>query len=414
MFKITLLFAALCTIALPAAAAAPEVGIAAVVNDEVITTKDIEDRLDFIGKTTDVPDDEEARARIRPQVLRQLVDETLQMQEARRLGLAPDERDITQAIAMIEKQRSMVPGGVLEDLKDHNVSESYFKHQLAAQVAWSKIIGKRLRPAIKVTEDEIERARAQAALNPSQNVEYSLLLLPLAVEKPEQEPDVKALAQHLADSLSKGASFDAITRQVTPNAPPPTPFWVEAATLDPALAAALKGATPNTTLPPVRTAEGYAIVQLLDKRAKDTASSITELTAKLFTLSPAGEATPGTNDFTAAAEAVRATPGTCEDTSSDAKLPATVTLAAAILEQPLEDFSEAFRPLLQTLTVGNVSAPVATPYGLQMVLLCERVDVPPALADKDKTYQRLMTEKMDLEVKKYLRNLRRDAFIEMK
>lgn len=403
--------------AAPLAYAAPaEVSIVAVVDSNIITSKDVDDRIDFIRVTAALPNTDEARARMRPQVIRQLVDETLQLQEAQRLGLMPDAKDMAQAIASIEQQRGMSSGTLLTTLAADGVSERYFKHQLEAQVAWSKIVNKRIRPLVKVSEEEIERARAQAASNPTQRTEYSILLLPLPVEKPEQDAEVKALAEHFVRELSHGASFDNIARQAAPASAPPSPFWVEASALDPALAKALSTAVAGSVSSPVRTAEGYVIVQLIDKRDALAAATttISELTVKLFTLSPKGEATPSADELAAAAEAVRAAPGTCEDAGNGATVPETMAVDATLLQQPLESFSEGFQPFLQSLSVGSVSAPVATPYGLQMVLLCERVDVPPALADKDRTYQRLMSEKMDLEIRKTMRNLRRDAFIEMK
>ena len=75
--------------------------IVAVVNDEVISAQDLNDRLQLVTLSSGIPDSEEARARLAPQVLRSLIEETLQLQEAERLGITVEDAEIQQALANI-------------------------------------------------------------------------------------------------------------------------------------------------------------------------------------------------------------------------------------------------------------------------------------------------------------------------
>ena len=61
--------------------------IAAVVNDDVVSFQDLNERLQLVAVTSGIGDSEEARQRLAPQVLRQLIEETLQLQEAARLEI---------------------------------------------------------------------------------------------------------------------------------------------------------------------------------------------------------------------------------------------------------------------------------------------------------------------------------------
>ena len=66
---------------------AAEQRIAAVVNDEVVSVRDLNDRLEMVMLTSGIRDSEQARSRLAPQVLRSLIEESLQLQEAKRLNL---------------------------------------------------------------------------------------------------------------------------------------------------------------------------------------------------------------------------------------------------------------------------------------------------------------------------------------
>src|SRR5208282_3187617 len=87
-----------------------ETRIAAVVNDEVISVADLRSRLRMVMLSSNFPDSPETRQRIAGQVLRTIVDEKLQMQEARRQNVTATDEEIKKAISQIEKQNNMQPG----------------------------------------------------------------------------------------------------------------------------------------------------------------------------------------------------------------------------------------------------------------------------------------------------------------
>src|SRR5688572_13791518 len=77
---------------------APEMRIAAVVNDEVISVFDIATRMRMIMISSGIPDTPETRQRIASQVLRSLVDERLQLQEAKRQNVTATDNELKLAI----------------------------------------------------------------------------------------------------------------------------------------------------------------------------------------------------------------------------------------------------------------------------------------------------------------------------
>src|SRR5277367_1435150 len=88
----------------------PEIRIAAVVNDEVISVSDLASRIRMVMLSTSIPDTPQARQRLAAQVLRQLIDEKLQIQEAKHKNITATDAEIKKAIATIERQNNMKPG----------------------------------------------------------------------------------------------------------------------------------------------------------------------------------------------------------------------------------------------------------------------------------------------------------------
>ncbi|MGE0284054.1 MAG: SurA N-terminal domain-containing protein, partial [Rhizobiaceae bacterium] len=108
-FRLLFAFATLMAAAgaVPTAGRAQDVGhIAAVVNDEVISVYDLNARTRVIMSSTRLPDNAETRRRLVPQILRSLIDEKLQLQEAKRLNIGVTNEELAEAFRTIEKQNS--------------------------------------------------------------------------------------------------------------------------------------------------------------------------------------------------------------------------------------------------------------------------------------------------------------------
>jgi len=109
-----------------------ETRIAAVVNDEVISVADLQSRLRMVMLSSNFPDSEETRQRIAGQVLRTIVDEKLQMQEAKRQNVTATDEEIKKAISQIEKQNNMQPDQLDAVLKAHGIERGSLVDQLTA------------------------------------------------------------------------------------------------------------------------------------------------------------------------------------------------------------------------------------------------------------------------------------------
>jgi parvulin-like peptidyl-prolyl isomerase len=255
-------------LAFPAALPAQEQRIAAIVNDDVVSAQDLNERLGLVLLTSRIQDQEQARRQLSPQVLRSLIEESLQLQEAKRLSIdvAPDELD--RALADIASRNQMSPDQLEQMLASNRIDPKTLKNQLRAQISWLKIVNQRLRPQVNVTVDQLEIAVEEAKRNQGQP-EYLLSEIVLPVDNPRDEARVASDAARLVRTLSEGASFDALARQVSASATARRGGdvgWVPASTIPSELAAALERLNPGDVSEPLRSPVGFYIFQLRDRR----------------------------------------------------------------------------------------------------------------------------------------------------
>ena len=194
-----------------------ETRIAAVVNDEVISVGDLQSRLKMVMLSSNLADSLENRQRIANQVLRTLVDEKLQIQEAKRQNISATEDEINKAIAQIAKQNNMQSAQLDQVLKVNGIERGAVIDQLTASIVWSKLVRRLVSQTNVVSDEEVDYAlkRAKESSNEPQSRVAEIFL---AIDNPQQEDDVRRLAERLTEQMKQGARFSAIAQQFSQSA----------------------------------------------------------------------------------------------------------------------------------------------------------------------------------------------------
>ncbi len=390
--------------------------IAAVVNDDVITRYDVESRVHFMIATSDAGKSPNAAKQLYPRAIRSLIDEQLQIQEARRNNIEITNEEIEQAILTIEKERGKAAGSLTQHLQKNGVDRATLDLQIRAQIAWNKLLQRRVVPELRVSDAEIKREFEHDNQQKRRISEVRLAALILPVETPEEEASTQQLAANMAKALQGGANLQSVvTRFKAPKLVATSPSWIAKKQLDPAIANAIKPIQDNGVTEPVRTAAGYQIIMVQGQRIIDYA-----LDAEVFfkeiilNLSPQADKIE-VDVLMSIAQEIRKNPGQCGSktiagttslTGLDFDVNYTRTHFSALSPQ--------ISPLVRPLKVGQISEPFATPEGIRLLKLCEKTDIEASMKNKEPFMRKLKEEKFKLETLKYMRDLRRDAFIDVR
>jgi len=242
--------------------------IAAVINDVPITTADLAARTRLGLAASGLQDTPDNRQRLTRQVLHALIDEALQLQEAQRLNIAVSDRDVDAAFATLSRQNGMTPEQFKGVLAGRGVPLGTLRQQIKSQVGWSKVVQRKLRPAVRVSDAEIDAALARIRGNAGRP-EYQVAEIFLAVDRAEEEEPVRRAAERLVGQLRSGADFAAVARQFSQAAGASSGGdrgWVQQGQLDDELDRGLRALRPGQVSEPIRSPSGFHILLLRNTR----------------------------------------------------------------------------------------------------------------------------------------------------
>ena len=251
-----------------AIAAKSESSISAVVNDEAISFSDVAARTKLILVSSGIPDTQEIREKMRPQILSSLIDERLMMQEAGRNKITVKPEEIESGFATIGQQNNMSADQFKGVLRRSGIPQKTLADQIEAQVAWSQVVQEKVRPQVTITESEID-SFLERIHNDIGKAQYQVSEIFLPVETPRDEADVKQLADKLMRQMVEGhVPFPRVAAQFSQSAGASRGGdmgWIREGELEEGLDKALAKMKEGDLSPPVRSLTGYHILLLRRK-----------------------------------------------------------------------------------------------------------------------------------------------------
>jgi len=390
--------------------------IAAVVNDQVISVYDLAGRIRLVILSSGLQDSPETRQRLVPAVLRTLIDEALEIQEAKRLNITVSTNEIDQAIGRIAQQNDMSVNQFQDVLKSNRVPLPAVVSQVRAGIAWNKIITQKIRPTIEIGDDQV--AEYIARLKETEDKpQFRVMEIFLAVDDPQQDEEVRHTAERLADQVKSGANFAALARQFSQSATAAVGGdlgWVQQGSLDPEIEKAAASLNIGQVSAPIRTVTGYYLLLLRDRRqSNDTGSNNIQLKFEHFFLQGPKNATQADLDsLKAAAQNVTNTATNCDDfVDLKKRLPEAQTVLP--ISVSAKDLAPALREIALKLPIEKASEPLILNNGVFVMMVCERSGDAGSLT-ADEVRNRIGQEKLDLLTRRYLRDLRTAAYIDLR
>lgn len=401
-----------------------EMRIAAVVNDQVISVADLDSRIRMVLLSTGLTDSLDTRKRIAAQVLRTMIDEKLQMQEAKHKNIVATADELKKAVASIAKQNHMETAQLEAVLKAKGIELSALTDQLTASIVWTKLVRELAAEANPVSDQEIDDALKrlkQSAGEPQTRVAEIFL----AVDNPQQDDEVRQLALRLTDQMKQGARFSAVAQQFSQSATAAVGGdlgWIRPEALTPELAKAVTQMQPGQLSPPIRTPAGYYLLLVLDRRDAHGASASAgkqdttlHIVQVVFPL-PAQASETQRRAALAEAESARQQAKNCPDMLRIGKERAPQLSSEGDVH--LSQISPTMRSMVLGLGVGQASQPIVEKNGVGVIMVCSKAEAGKATAaaapTRDEVAEALMRQRLDILARRYLRDLRRAAFVDVR
>ncbi len=383
---------------------------AAVVNDEVISMMDLVMRLRLALLSSGLEDTSENRNQLLRPVLRQLIDESLRLQEAARLDLRPQEEDVRNALVEVAQQNNLSPERFVELLQERGILPSAIMDQVRAALTWQLLINRRLLRQVDVTEEDVEFVFDQRMDRLAQR-QYRVFEIFISFDQPEDEPEALATVQQLRQQLAAGAPFQAIASQFSQAASANRGGdlgWVIPGELPEELDSALLQMNAGDLSPPIRSFGGYYLIGMMDQRqGGDEQVERLRLARMAFPV----QAGSNLNQVAARVEQATAQLNGCESTAGivDAIANAQVSIAEQVNPNSLP---QEIRGLLDSLEIGQASPLIQTPEGIAVLMICDR-QRGEALS-KERVERDLEQEQLNILVRRYMRDLRRSANVDIR
>jgi len=392
-------------------------GVAALVNDDVISTYDLRQRVLYLLVSTSVRPTQENLPQIQEEALRSLVDEHLQIQELRKMEreqkftIVSDDKDVDEALERLAKDNNLTADGLKQQFGQFGLDLNTLRDQIRVKMSWENMIHGRYGSRVRIGDNQISMALQRLKANAGKP-RYEVSEIFIDAARAGGMTEAVAGGRQLVTQIQQGAPFAGVARQFS-NAPTAASGgdlgWVVAAELPPELGAAVEQMRPGQLSEPIQVSDGVYLIQLRDKRAG--AGSVTVSLKQAAVRLPADATADQVQAAQGTLEGFRSSGATCADL--EAKAAAVQGLVAGDLGQSdLNDLSEDFKAPAQTLEPNQFSQPIRTPVGLHLLMVCSRGQSEARTPSKDEIEFRLQQEQMAMLSRRYLRDLRNSATIE--
>jgi peptidyl-prolyl cis-trans isomerase SurA len=392
-------------------------GVAALVNDDVISTYDLRQRALLLIVTSGVPATADNLPQIQEEALRSLVDEHLELQELRKLEkeqkftIIADDDEVNGALAQLAKDNNTSVAELRRQFGNVGLDLQTLRDQLRVQISWNRMISGRYASRTSISNDQVNAVLKRLKADADQP---RYLVSEIFIDASHAGGMTEALngAQQLIAQIQQGAPFGPVARQFS-SAPTAAAGgdmgWISGGELQPELLTALEQMRAGQISQPIQVNDGVYVLQLRDKQAGGGAT-IVDLRQAAVRL--AADATP---DQVAAAQKTladfSASAPTCKDLQAKAAgFPGVVE--ADLGKSDVKDLSSEFRGPATTLPLDQLSMPIRTTVGLHLLMVCDREVGHVNLPSHDEIQNRLLGQQLSMLSRRYLRDLRNSATIE--
>lgn len=403
--------------------------IVAVVNDTPITEYDLDQRVSLIMITSGIPNSAEMRKKVREQALEQLETELIQRQEAQKNDITVSSVEVDRRVKEIAEDSRITLDQLKDVLRRGNVSMASFRAQIAGQLLWQKAVQQQYSSRVSIAPETVD-AEMQRIAESADKVHYAVSEIFVAVDNPDMDEKAKKDAQSYYDQIKSGAPFNAIARQFSQSPSAAQGGFIGQVydgQLAPELNKALATMKTGEVSEPIRAIGGYYILSL-HQRLEPYGTKIAEvrpedrvlpamlpLSRLLLPLPPKPSAALQENAMRIA-KALAGHINNCQVLPKVAKeIQGSVYMNLGNIR--IADLSAQIREHLSKTEPGQVAEPFFSDAGLELFVRCDKPIVKLQafqMPSREQVEQQLFEEQISSMARRYNRDLKRNADIEVR
>ena len=379
--------------------------ISAIVNDEVISRYDVQQRVQLIISTSGIQPTKDNIVRLENQALRSLVNEKIQLQEASKLDVPSSDDEINLMLERIANGNQMSGEQILQLINSQGVKSDTLLNQIKAELLWNKIVRGRYGSYINVNEDEVSIVydRTIESIGKEQ---YEVSEIFIGYESEEEEKEANILAKRLVEQLREGVAFAPVAQQFSQASTAGQGGylgWVTDGQLDKSINSKLKQLEKNQISEPIKTLNGIYIIKLNERTeagGKNTLRNQYDLMTVTFEKNNRSDAENFSKDFVSCKRIEKLVEKYDEKEINNLGV-------RTLSELPKELHQE----LLSKYAGETLNPRISGDY-IDLILICDRKDDIGLQVSRENIEDNIYAQKIGMMSRRYLRDLRRDAVIE--
>lgn len=384
-------------------------GIAATVNDDLVTTYDLRQRVLFLLMTTGATPSEESLQRLQVQALQALVDERIQMQEAEKFDLTIGDAEIERSVARLAQGNDMTVAELAAETRKFGVSLDTLRDQVRSEIAWQRIVNGRYGSRIRISDTQIDETlnRMSANIDKPQYLVSEIYI--------EATPDIGGMegaldgANAMIEQINNGAPFTALARQFSSAATAAKGGdvgWVNQGELRSELDTALANMQKGTISEPITVPGGIYVIAMRDSKVSTAEALYRVKQMRMDAVDEAASATAIGHVRTLQSNTLDC------DGFEDSIAEIEGASAADMGQIRSSEVSPTILDILSQTNVNELSEPIPVPGGVMALFVCERSIQGSDIPTRDEIENRLIDQQLAQQSRRYLRDLRRSATVE--
>lgn len=394
--------------------------VAVIVNNGVILQSDIDAAMKTLRANAKKNGQALPSAEVlHEQIVEKLILDTLQTQEADRIGVRIDDNRLNQAIGEIAANNQQTVAELSASIASEGLSYAEFREQIRKEIAASEARNALVRRRINILPAEVDSLSEMLAQETSATVQYKLGHIQLRFSDNQDKSAVEAQAKAIVEKLNNGADFStmAYTYSKGPKALQGGDWgWMRKEEMPTIFADQIKMQNKGSIIGPFRSGVGFHILKIEDIKGLETIA-VTEVNARHILLKPTvilsdDGAKRELSEFIRRIKAGEAS--FAELAQQYSQDPGSAAQNGELGYQTPDLYVPEFKHQVETLPVGKISEPFQTVHGWHIVEVLDRREVDRTdSAMKNKAYRILFNRKFNEEAGAWMQELRAGAFVEI-